>query len=250
MSQRKMPVLLLSAMLLAAAPMTGHAEVIVADKQDDQITLPISVEGWVVSKTARVMVNVSMAVEGGKAGSARDAMSKAVQGLAQGEWRPVGFSRSQDNTGLERWDVQYETRLQESVLGGIHDRAKSASKAGMQISVGGIDFSPTLEEMEATKLELRRKLYARAQQELEAANASLPGRSYRIAEMGFEGLSGGAMMARGARAMMMKSMSASDESAPMMAAAPAPSGSDMSTSQRLTMSANLVLKAVPPAATR
>jgi hypothetical protein len=234
-------VLLLSALLLI--PFAAHADNDV--KPDDIINVSLSTEGWVTTKTARVTVSVNAAVSADQAGTMRDTMMKSVGALSpKSEWRLTSFNRGQDETGLERWYASYEARLEENELGGLNAKAKAASKAGMQITIGNIDFTPTLNETEAVRGELRKQLLAMAAKELEAVNASLPGRSFRIAAISFDG-------ARGimpARQMMVMSRAANKaEMATMAPAMDMAAGSGgMETAQKLELSAQVTFAAVAP----
>lgn len=170
---------LLTLLLIGAA----HAEE--APKPDDHVAFELAAEDWVTTKTARVTVNVEAAVSGGSAGTMRADMLKAVGGIAAGDWRLVNFNRGQDQTGLERWSASFEARLPETTLGGLGDNAKKLSKAGMQLSIADIDFSPTLEETEAVRSGLRTQLYKKIADQLTSLNSTLPGRTYRIAAIDF-----------------------------------------------------------------
>ncbi|MER2520028.1 MAG: SIMPL domain-containing protein [Bdellovibrionales bacterium] len=161
----------------------GGAQAEEPQKIQDTVTFTLSAEDWISTKTARVMINVEAAVSGNAAATARGDMLKAVENLAKTDWKLTGFTRSQDQTGLERWSASFEARLPENTLGGLHDAAKKAGKAGMQLSVAAIDFSPTLDETETTRAALRTKIYKNAADQLTALNAALPGRNYRIAEI-------------------------------------------------------------------
>lgn len=171
---------------------------------DDIVQLELSTEGFVTTQTANVSVSVDAAITDDKAPTARMEMQKAVNDLAKptnSEWRLMGFNRSQDQTGLTRWQATYEARIAEAALAGINDRATKASKAGMQLRVVNMDFTPTLAETEAKRSELRTDLYKRAQEELARVNTQLPGRNYRLLAVDF---SGAGQPMPFARPMMMK----------------------------------------------
>jgi hypothetical protein len=203
-----------------------------APKPDDRVAFDLAAEDWVTTKTARVTVNVEAAVSGAGAGSMRADMVKAVGGLASGDWRLTGFNRGQDQTGLERWSASFESRLPESALGGLNDGAKKSSRAGMQLSVGGIDFSPTLDEVEAARSTLRVRLYKEAAGQLAALNAALPGRGWRIAAIDFgndEPIPPMPRLMKGQMAMAM--------------ASPAPDAGERS--EKITLAAHVILAAAP-----
>lgn len=154
-------------------------------KPDDHVGFDLAAEDWVSTKTARVTVNVEAAVSAATAGTTRAEMVKAVGSIAGADWRLIGFNRSQDQTGMERWSASFEARLPEGNLSGLADNAKKQSKAGMQLTVADIDFSPTLDEVESTRSSLRAQIYKKAADQLTPLNTVLPGRSYRIASIEF-----------------------------------------------------------------
>ncbi len=208
-------------------------------KPDDIVAFDLSAEDWVTTKTAHVTVNVEAAVSATNAGSMREDMAKAVGDAAKGDWRLTNFTRTQDSTGLEHWSVSFDSRLPESALNSLPDSLKKASKAGMQMSVGDIDFSPTLDETEATRAGLRARLVKNAVEQVATLNTSLPGRSYRIAQIAFD--SAGAIVEPRIlkRPMMMSAMAVS---------APSSEGAGQEHAQKMTMTAHVVYAAIAPTA--
>lgn len=95
---------------------------------------------------------------------------------------------------MERWSATFEARIAENMLGGLNEKAKQLSKAGMQLMVNDMDFSPTLDETQAVYGQLRTQIYKNANEQLTALNAAIPGRSYRIASINFTGGSDGSPM--------------------------------------------------------
>lgn len=139
--------------------------------QDDQVSLSLALEDWVETQTARTEVAVDAALPGADAGKARAQMLAAVKELAQGAvWRFTAFDHASDTSGLERWHGILEARLPEAQLGGLSDRAKQASKPGLQLTVQTIDFSPTLAELEVGKAKLRGEMYKKINESLQQLN--------------------------------------------------------------------------------
>ena len=223
-------------------PCAASAQELSMPKPDDQVAFDLSAEDWAATKTARVTVNVESAVSAANAGQMRTDMKKAVDAVATGDWRLTNFNRSQDQTGMERWSTSYEARLPESSLGGLNDTAKKLSKAGMQLAIANIEFTPTLEEMEETRATLRTAIYKKAADQLTALNAALPGRSYRIAEINF-GMMGG-IAHPPLRAMPMAMMAGTSN------ASPGPENDDMQRSEKVHVTAHVVFAAVPADASK
>ncbi|MFA4995318.1 MAG: SIMPL domain-containing protein [Bdellovibrionales bacterium] len=211
-------------------------------KPDDVVSFDLSAEDWVNTKTAHVTLGIEAAVNSSNAGTVRADMTKAVNDSAKADWRLTGFNRLPDQTGMERWSVSFEARLPESALNGLRDSVKKASKAGMQITVSGVDFSPSREEMEDARAALRTKIFKNANEQLTALNATLPGRAYRISQITFEtDFPAPIQMYRNKR--MMDGVA--------MASAAVPPRPEMEqaedVSQKLILTAHVVFAALPPA---
>jgi hypothetical protein len=231
---------LLSILLVFLLVTPAYADAV---KPDDRIMFDVSAEDWVTTKTAHVTVAVEAAVNASTAGTMRADMMKAVNDLAKGDWRLTSFNRNQDQTGLERWSTIYEARLPEADLAGLGDNAKKLSKAGMQLSVANVDFSPTLEEMETARGVLRTQIYKITNEQLAALNTALPGRFYRIALINFTGEDESMPMPRviKGRAGMMAAMS---EEAPMAVASAMPP-TPMERAQKVSMMARIIYATSP-----
>ena len=191
---------ILAFLLLALIPTFASADV--NPKPDDEISLSLTSEEWVTTKTARVVIQANAAVSSANAGSTRDAMLAAVKQLAEGDWRITSFNRSPSQNGLENWYAQFEARLPEKALGGLNEKAVKASKPGMQLTVGEVDFTPTLDENEAARVNLRKTLMGKISEELKSVNAAFPGRDFRVSDVSFGGVQ--SVHAAYSRAMMMK----------------------------------------------
>jgi hypothetical protein len=212
---------------------------------DDSVIFDLAAEDWVTTKTAHVEADVEAAVSANGTATARGDMLKAVNDLAKGDWRLTSFARSQDQTGLERWSALFETRLPESELGGLSEQAKKLSKAGMQLSVVGIDFTPTLDEMETARSNLRGQIYKMANEQLTTLNGSLPGHSYRISLIDFtsddqtEAPTPAPQVFHGFRAAGMA------VPAPPQASAETANAPSIERAEKITLTARVILAALP-----
>src|SRR5262249_6101629 len=145
-------------------------------------------------------------------------------------------NRSTSQNGLENWYAQFEARLPEKDLGGLSERAVKASRAGMRLTVAEVDFTPTLAEQEAARVDLRKQLMEKVSDELKAVNAAFPGRDFRVAEISF----GGVQAARPRMFAMAKMQDAAvAEAAPMAAG-------EVQTAQKLTLNATVTFAALAP----
>jgi hypothetical protein len=202
----------------------------------DQVVLDLTAEDWVGTETARVTVSADAAATGTDAGTQRADLLKAVEGLApDAEWRIVSFDRSTDQAGLERWRAVAEARLAENALGGLADKARQASRPGLQLRIASIEFTPTLIETEAVRARLRAEIYGKAASELKTLEQSFPGRKFRMGNIDFVD-----------QPPMAYARKTREDTQPMaMAAAPAQDG-PVSVSEKLVMRARVILSAVAP----
>jgi hypothetical protein len=186
-----MRTLLIAAAISLTAPIAlAQAPIIAYPPQNDTVALSLALEDWVETQSARVEIAVDASLPGSDAGKVRSNMQDAVKSLSQGaEWRFTTFDRSQDASGLEHWHAVLEARLAEAKLGGLSDRAKQASKPGLQIAVQDVDFTPTLEETQAARFKLRGEMYKKINEALAQLNQAEPDRKYRISNMDFGNLS-------------------------------------------------------------
>lgn len=234
---RPLAFLALAAALAAPVAMStapAMAQTISPQPVSDSISLNLSVEEWVKTETALVTLVVDAASNGGEnSGTLRADILKAVSGIAdKAQWRIVRMDSQSDSAGLERWQAALEARLPESQLSALADRAKKASRPGLQVRVGGIAFEPTLAETEVTRSALRERIYAQVNAELKRLKAAFPDRNYRVGAIDFFETST-------PRPMMMKRSGNME----MMAAA-APQADMMEGVQdKLTMGARVTLSA-------
>jgi uncharacterized protein YggE len=209
--------------------------------EPDKVSFTVSAEDWVQTTTANVTVHIDATLPGADAGKTRADMQKAVASLAgDAEWRFASFDHAQDQSGLETWHAELEARLKETALGGLADKAKSASKPGLQIKIGDIDFTPSLAETEAVKAKLRVQLYGQINDELKHLNDAEPGRSFRVGTVSFD-------MAETAPRPHPLPMVRMGVASPAMAQFQPPTDdNNVAVQAKITMTADVALEAVPP----
>lgn len=183
---RSLPALTLAAALALAVPAVASAQVVPPPPVLDSVSLNMSVEEWVRSETARVSLIVDAASNGADAANLRAEIQKAAGVVAdKAEWRITRLDQRADEAGLDRWQAELEARLPEAQLANLADKAKKASRPGLQVRVGGVAFDPTLAEVEAAKAKLRESLYRQVTEEMKRLNAAFPDRQYRVGNLDF-----------------------------------------------------------------
>lgn len=153
--------------------------------RDDVITLTLSVEDWVETSTARVVVMADLAVPAGSLQMARAEAERALSGSARADWRMTRFNQRGVEAGLERWRIFFEARLAADKLADLGAKVKAGEKAGRGFKIAEVDYSPTLAERQAAMASLRTQIYAQVDAELKQVNKAFPGRDFRVRSVGF-----------------------------------------------------------------
>lgn len=236
---RRLPALLLPLLLITSSPVLAQTAILPQHPPVmDEVVLQLTAEDWVETQTALVTVTAEAAEAATEAGQARSDLLAAIDRLASdAEWRIVRFDRYTDSTGLERWQASAEARLSEGSLTGLADRAKEASRPGLQLRVDSIEYTPTLAEAEAVRARLRADIYRRAEDEIAALNQAFEGRNFRIGTVHFS--EGGRP---GPEPYPMAMMARSAEAAAQSDAGQAA----VSVKDKLILSARVVLSALAP----
>lgn len=146
------------------------------------VTLELRAEQWVTTKTALVTVSVDATLDKSNAIVVREEIMKRLseEVAKDASWNITTFSSSQNESGLEQLHVEATARLDENLLANLRERVKNITKPGLTFKVNNIDFSPSLEELEKTKAELRANLYKEALAEAGHLNAIYPDKKYYV----------------------------------------------------------------------
>jgi len=213
----------------------------------DQIILGLSLEDYVEAEKPLVRIDINASFKGSETGTARADINKSLKALApKADWKITRINRNQDKSGLERWYINAEARLDEATLSGLDNKSRAQSKPGFNVEVGAVQWHPTRAEREAAYTELRKKIYEQAKAELKAANDAFEGRAYRIAYVDFGG-HGPVMPITRSHAPMAAMAQAEMRGKSNFVADAAPSGG-ISVSELIIVGATVVLEAVPPKA--
>jgi hypothetical protein len=183
---RGLRLVLLSGVFVASQAVQA-AIVCSPSRPDDQVNLNLSAEVWATAATPRVLVGFEAAGRGaGESADLRAAVRASLKKLDAGaDWRITRFDKVIDPAGLERVSGVAEARLSENKVHGLAAAAKSLSRAGHQIRVDGIEFSPSRAELEAAQAAGRQRIYADINREVERLRAAFPKQSWRVANVAF-----------------------------------------------------------------
>jgi hypothetical protein len=175
-----------AALFFASLAGVAHSGTAWADSPNDAMVMTLAAEGWVETKTARVVAVADVAIAAKDRGAVRERINGVLKKLApDADWRVSRFDRSQDSAGLEHWNAAAETRLPEASLGGLDERAKGQSQPGLQVRILSVQFVPTLAERETALNDLRGNIYEQAKAEADRLSKIWPERGYRVVRVDF-----------------------------------------------------------------
>lgn len=157
--------------LLMGMSQLGYAEA--KPPPINQIQMQLTLEEWAKTSTAKVIVNVAaMLNQGGLATTQKTINNKLSRISSKGEWHITNFNRYKDSSGLERVNISAQARLPEAELPGLRSRANKISRPGEKFTIGAVDFTPSLADVERTRKALREKMYQQIGVELAKINKS------------------------------------------------------------------------------
>lgn len=146
----------------------------------DKVVFQLSAKQWVTTETVLLKVNVNATLTNADLVKARADIMERLNKIAVGNWHLTQFDRSQDSSGLEKLFVEAQTRVAQSGLTDIYKNAKDVSQPGSTYSINGVEFKPSLEEIQKVRSQLRTRLYADIQNELNQLNTTYNSQHYTI----------------------------------------------------------------------
>ncbi|MGQ3890655.1 hypothetical protein [Legionella sp. CNM-4043-24] len=149
----------------------------------DQVIFQVSAKEWVSTQSALLTVNVNATLNNADLVKARADIMDRLNKIANGEWHLTQFNRSQDSSGLEKLFVEAQARVSQSSLTNIYLNAKDVSRPGATYSVTGVEFKPSLQEVQQVKSQLRERLYKQVNDELSTLNKVYPSQNYSVSQL-------------------------------------------------------------------
>ena len=165
---------------LAITPSTQSESIL------DTVVFQVEAKQWVGTQTALLTVSINATLTNADLVKARKEIMDKLIKVAPGEWHLTQFDRSQDNSGLEKLYVQAQARVPQSSLTPVYQNANSVSIPGASYEIAGIEFKPSLEEIQQIRTQLRERLYQQARDELQRLNKVYTGQNYSLNNLIFD----------------------------------------------------------------
>jgi hypothetical protein len=151
----------------------------------NNIQFQLSARDWVTTDSALLKIHISATLTNTDIVKAHQHILEQLNKIAKGDWQIVQFNRGQDNSGLEKLEVDAQIRVAQNILSNVYQQMKAVSHPGENYSVSIIEFKPSFEEMQQAKNHLREKLYQQVVQELESINKLYPSQQYSVQHLEF-----------------------------------------------------------------
>lgn len=194
----------------------------------NKVTLQFTAEQWAATKTALVNININVAVSDKGLEKIHSQVIAKLNSLSKQDWHLISYERTQDKSGLESVQITAQARLPETELSGLRDKTKAVSRPGETYTIDSIQFSPSESEMRDAQNILRENIYQQAKAELARLNRIYPDQKYTIHDINF--------------ISMVYPMAAQNV---MLAKADGSKRSPLVVSDKLNLSATVVLAASP-----
>jgi hypothetical protein len=157
-----------------------------ADLGLDTVIFQIAAKQWVNTETAVLSVSIHATLSDADLVKARASIMDKLAKIASGDWHLTQFDRSQDNSGLQTLFVEAQARVPQNKLTQVYQTAKSLSKPGASYEISGIEFKPSLEEIQQVRAQLRERLYQQARDEILRLNKVYTGQHYTLNNLIFD----------------------------------------------------------------
>lgn len=170
----------------------------------DKVAFQLTAKQWVSTKTALLNVTINATLGQSDLVKTRSEIMNNLNKIAKGKWQLTAFNRSQDSSGLEKLTVDAQARVDQESLTNVYQNAKNTSKPGASYVISGIDFKPSIVEIQAVKAQLRENLYQQAREELTRINQVYKDQHYSLNQLAF--VEPGAMPPKSVQAREMVNM--------------------------------------------
>ncbi len=152
----------------------------------NKVSYQFTASKWASTNTAKVVIGVNASLnQQGLAQIHQDIMQNLQKLAPKAQWHVTRFDRSQNQSGLEQLSVRAEARIPASQLASIRSQAKTISQAGQKYTVVGIQYTPSVAELQKTRAQLRAQIYAQARAELASLNKTFLDQKYYSHEINF-----------------------------------------------------------------
>ncbi len=150
------------------------------------ITYTTSAKAMVQSKSANVIINVSIFVKNSEFNKAKGLIDQAAKTLFEGGKPEINdFDIRQEPGGMIRVRAHISLRVPINDIEKVRANVEKLNKDGVSFQIESVDFSATQSEINEVESSLRNKIYQEVKQELKTILSNF-GEDYRVSSIEFE----------------------------------------------------------------
>lgn len=210
----------------------------------DTVTVQLTAEKSIPTETVKVSAGITMSVTAAEAEDVRATITDKLKSILDADWSLTALNRTPDASGREQVRAAAVARVPEKQAAGFAHKCKQASVEGFQIAAGEVDYSPPRDVVAEAKIELRKKLYGMAQEEVEIISEVIDGRgadrAWRVADISFADVAPVAMN----NIVRAKGMMAESVGMAYAGNAPGGAGSEVGLTQKVSLFATVTIARV------
>lgn len=173
------------------------------------VSMALTAEEFITSETAKLSFTATYAITDPSV-DAKAEILDAARRIVEGEWYVTGVYREDSSAGIETVTYSLSIRVSEKLVGTIKGAIKNVNRSGLRFELTATDYTPTQAQIEAGNKTLRKAVYAKANEELEALNEATSSKDseekWVIGSINFNNQGGGAIsksnMLRASASMM------------------------------------------------
>lgn len=176
------------------------------------VSMTLNADEFITSESAKLVFTATYALTD-PAADAKGEILEAAKKLYNGEWFVTGVYREDSSAGIETVTYNLSIRVPENFVNSVRSGIKNVNRSGLKFELHSTDYTPTQAQIEEGNKSLRKKIYAKANEELEILNAETSGKDsdekWVLGSVNFNNNSGAvskANMLRTASTMMYESV--------------------------------------------
>lgn len=135
------------------------------------VSMSLTAEEYITAESAKLSFGATYAITDPSI-DAKAQVIEAAKKLYNGDWYVTGVERSESTAGIETVTYGLSIRVPESSVGSVTSGVKNVNRSGLKFELYNTDFTPTQAQIEAGNKNLRKAIYAKANEELEILNTS------------------------------------------------------------------------------
>ncbi len=150
------------------------------------VSYQTSAESIIKVENAEVLVNLNSTVDPQKASSIKSNTILQLEKIVpNSQWSIENYNQNLTSSGLLNVNVTFKARLNSNQVNQLNAQLDSLNTSGSKYNVSNVSYTPNLENIEATKNNLRIKMLGQINQQINQLNKA-EGAHYKLKQVSFD----------------------------------------------------------------